>query len=102
MQGSFSEESLQIFHHLASENFSEAENYDFTRCVRPDGSSFGTAGKCLPPNIPVNPTKLKTEASEDEQHAARLMAGGRKHNRSIQRLARELRERARKKREQAG
>lgn len=27
-------------------NFSEGETYDFTRCVRPDGSAYGTRGKC--------------------------------------------------------
>jgi len=27
-------------------DFSEAEVYDFTRCVRPDGTAYGTVGKC--------------------------------------------------------
>jgi hypothetical protein len=52
MQGSFSEESLEVFNKLASAtqdlDYSEsgADPYDFTRCVRPDGSAYGTRGRC--------------------------------------------------------
>ena len=52
MQGSFSEDSLIIFNNLASQsqglNYSEsgADSYDFTRCVRPNGTAYGTGGKC--------------------------------------------------------
>lgn len=50
MKGSFSEESLRLFVALAEQSqhveFSEGGVYDFTRCVRPDGSSYGTRGKC--------------------------------------------------------
>lgn len=28
------------------QGFSESDNYDFARCVRPDGSVYGTRGKC--------------------------------------------------------
>ena len=48
--GGFSEEALQLFQLAASEqgyDFSEeGETYDFARCVRPDGSAYGTSGKC--------------------------------------------------------
>ena len=50
MKGSFSEESLTRFAELAAQalpaDFAEGGTYDFTRCVRPDGSSYGTGGKC--------------------------------------------------------
>lgn len=50
MIGHFSEEALRRFSDLAAEtqstNFAEGEIYDFTRCVRPDGTAYGTSGKC--------------------------------------------------------
>jgi hypothetical protein len=52
MQGSFSEESLEVFNKLASAtqdlDYSESRTdpYDFTRCVRPNGTAYGTGGKC--------------------------------------------------------
>lgn len=50
MKGYFSEETLKQFAALAEEkfgvNFSEGGTYDFTRCVRPNGTSYGTGGKC--------------------------------------------------------
>lgn len=52
MYGTFSRESLEAFSKLAAESqglsFRESgeNSYDFTRCVRPDGSSYGTGGKC--------------------------------------------------------
>jgi hypothetical protein len=50
MKGYFSEETLKQFAQLAGEefgtNFSEGDTYDFTRCVRPDGSFYGTSGEC--------------------------------------------------------
>jgi hypothetical protein len=47
--GNFSQEALEMFQLAASEQsyeFSEGDTYDFTRCVRPDGSAYGTGGKC--------------------------------------------------------
>jgi hypothetical protein len=48
--GSFSCEALSAYEALVSQrypqNFSEGESYDFTRCVKPDGSAYGTAGQC--------------------------------------------------------
>jgi hypothetical protein len=50
MLGSFNEEALEKYAEKAAEragvSFSEGGLYDFTRCVRPDGSSYGTGGKC--------------------------------------------------------
>ena len=50
MNNFFSNEALQAYEALVVEqhsfNFSETEVYDFTRCVRPDGSAYGTGGKC--------------------------------------------------------
>jgi len=50
MYGSFSEEALEQFAQLAAQtqaaDFVEGDLYDFTRCVRPDGSAYGTRGKC--------------------------------------------------------
>ena len=41
---------MQQFATLAAQSqpveFSEGDTYDFTRCVRPDGSAYGTKGKC--------------------------------------------------------
>jgi len=48
--GGFSEEALQLYQLVASEkgyDFSEGEEtYDFTRCMRPNGTYYGTRGKC--------------------------------------------------------
>ena len=52
MQGSFSQESLDTFSTLVSQSpsisYSESQkdSYDFTRCVRNDGSAYGTGGTC--------------------------------------------------------
>jgi hypothetical protein len=50
MKGSFSEEALLQYSELIAQkdslDFIEGDTYDFTRCVRPDGSSYGTGGKC--------------------------------------------------------
>ena len=50
MKGSFSEEALLQFAELAAQaqslEFSEGGTYDFTRCVRPNGSAYGTGGQC--------------------------------------------------------
>jgi hypothetical protein len=50
MKGSISEEALAEYSRLAAEkldlDFSEGEVYDFARCMRADGSFYGTSGKC--------------------------------------------------------
>jgi hypothetical protein len=73
--GGFSDDALQAYQELIAEqkssDFSEGDAYDFTQCVRPDGSGFGTKGACKPPNKPaaagaVNPKKKK-ESFIDKQ-----------------------------------
>jgi hypothetical protein len=49
MIGAFSHKALVFFSELASESHlveESYEEYDFTRCVRPDGSAYGTGGQC--------------------------------------------------------
>ena len=61
MKGSFSEDALEQFARLAAEkqglDFAEGEVYDFARCVRSDGSFYGTGGKC----------RTGTEAGDKEE-----------------------------------
>ena len=63
MKGSFSEDALEQFARLAAEkqglDFAEGEVYDFARCVRSDGSFYGTGGKC----------RKGTEAGDKEEEA---------------------------------
>lgn len=46
----FDPQALELYAEMMAEkkgvDFSEGETYDFTRCIRPDGSSYGTGGKC--------------------------------------------------------
>jgi hypothetical protein len=48
--GSFTQEALEAYQKAVAEKegveFSERETYDFTTCIRPDGSAYGTRGKC--------------------------------------------------------
>ena len=50
MKGSFNEKSLLAYAELVAEkidvDFAEGEVYDFTRCVRANGSFYGTSGRC--------------------------------------------------------
>ena len=50
MKGSFNEKSLLVYSELVTEkmdmDFAEGEVYDFTRCMRADGSFYGTSGRC--------------------------------------------------------
>jgi len=46
MNGYFSQEAMETFtKSVGKENFSEGL-FDFTRCIRPDGSAYGTGGTC--------------------------------------------------------
>ncbi len=77
MKGFVSEEALAKYSSLAAEkldlDFSEGEVYDFARCMRPDGSFYGTRGTC----------KKGSPAGEKEAEAPKAprapkAAGGRK------------------------
>jgi hypothetical protein len=50
MGGYFSDIALDSYRRLVIElqgaDFAEGETYDFTRCVKPDGTVYGTAGQC--------------------------------------------------------
>lgn len=50
MKGSFNEKSLLAYSEMVAEkidvDFAEGEVYDFTRCVRANGSFYGTSGRC--------------------------------------------------------
>ncbi len=50
MGGYFSDMALDSYRSLVIElqgaDFAEGETYDFTRCVKPDGTVYGTAGQC--------------------------------------------------------
>lgn len=50
MFGSFDSDSLSKYAQMASEksgaDFAEGGVYDFTRCLRSDGTVYGTSGKC--------------------------------------------------------
>ena len=51
VKGYFNDQALEAYELLVADSkgfdFSEGEStYDFTRCVRPDGSAYGTGGKC--------------------------------------------------------
>lgn len=46
MQGSFSKETLDIFRELALQFSEVSEQYDFTRCLRSNGTAYGTGGQC--------------------------------------------------------
>ena len=67
MKGSFSEESLARFAELAAatlpSDFAEGDSYDFTTCIRPDGSAYGTSGKCRKGTEGVAKVKAKGAAS---------------------------------------
>jgi hypothetical protein len=45
MQGSFSQEATESALQLLK-GFTDSGVYEFTRCVRPDGTAYGTGGKC--------------------------------------------------------
>ena len=46
MQGSFDNHTLDLYRELADHFSDPQERYDFTRCVRSDGSAYGTKGNC--------------------------------------------------------
>jgi hypothetical protein len=49
MQGNFSNTALEHYQEVAKEKLVDSlygSSYDFTRCVRPNGTAYGTAGTC--------------------------------------------------------
>jgi hypothetical protein len=73
MKGYFSEKTLNNYSRLAAEkldaDFAEGDSYDFTRCIRPDGSSYGTSGKCRK-GTEGGPAEKKETAQRKPKEAA--------------------------------
>ena len=70
MKGSFSEEALLKYAEMASQtqpsDFAEGDSYDFTTCIRPDGSAYGTSGKCRKGTEGVAKVKAKGAAPKSQ------------------------------------
>jgi hypothetical protein len=68
--GSFTQEALEAYQKAVAEKegveFAEGGIYDFTRCVRPDGTAYGTKGECR---------KGAEEAKQEVAPTARKSAG---------------------------
>jgi len=103
MKGYFDEKSLESYNLLIAEregvDFSEGEIYDFTRCVRANGSFYGTSGRCRQgsPAGPKEETKgtsginlSKVKAAKEKLAADKAANGGKRLDRiqEEQRLAR--------------
>ena len=78
--GGFSEEALNAYQQAIVEekelDFSESGTYDFARCVRPDGSAFGTKGKCLPPNKAAASTGASQKAAAASAREGKAVEDG--------------------------
>ncbi len=70
MFGSFNPDYLERYAQLAAErvgvDFTEEGTYDFTRCVRPDGSVYGTSGKCRKGTETGEREEVKKEAKNND------------------------------------
>lgn len=62
----------------------EEDLYEFTRCIRPDGSVYGSRGKCKKgtetsakeaPKVDKNQAKLERAVAKQKAHVARLASG---------------------------
>lgn len=78
--GNFSEDCLLQYQSLLAaslrteaDDFSEG-TYDFTRCVRPDGSFYGSRGECQQPNKPAPQSPGSPMSTADR--SAYLAGGG--------------------------
>ncbi len=78
--GNFSEDCLLQYQSLLAaslqtetDDFSEV-TYDFTRCVRPDGSFYGSRGECQQPNKPAPQSPGSPMSTADR--SAYLAGGG--------------------------
>jgi hypothetical protein len=100
----FSDEELLRLLNFSAKALGASDNelYEFTRCIRPDGSYFGTSGKCAHPNKTASlRSTLEREAKEEEEQARSLLSGGRRHNRAMVDEAKELLRSAARKRRKA-
>jgi hypothetical protein len=66
--GAFLEEALEAYQNaLAGKegaDFAEGDSYDFTRCVRPDGSFYGTNGRCRKGTLTGAKEQIKKEVAK--------------------------------------
>ena len=78
MPGSFSEDYLKNFQDLVQFSEGMPEAYDFTRCVRTDGTYYGSRGLCVPPNKPAQPAAPKpvSKGLTQAERSAFIAGGG--------------------------
>ena len=66
--GGFTQEALEAYQKALAEregtDFAEGDLYDFTTCIRPDGSSYGTSGKCRKGSEGEAKAKAKAKAKD--------------------------------------
>ena len=95
MLGSFNQKSLELFQEAMSESmfsdFSEGDSYDFTTCIRPDGSAYGTGGKCRKgtegeskdPVAGLRKQERSRQAKQAAEQKAKNLADAKKEMKSI-------------------
>ena len=78
MPGSFSEDYLKNFQDLVQFSEGMPEAYDFTRCVRPNGTYYGSRGLCVAPNKPAQPAAPKpvSKGLTQTERSAFIAGGG--------------------------
>jgi hypothetical protein len=86
--GGFPEDVLKLYAQMAAEkqgiDFSEGETYDFARCIRPDGSSYGTRGKCRKGTEAGPSEKPAAKAKSDMTPSERIKSQGKDYDRRQQ------------------
>jgi hypothetical protein len=89
--GGFTEEALEAYQQAIAEakgtDFSEGGSYDFTQCVRPDGTGFGTKGACKPPNRPGKASKPDTGFFDPKNAKSNRERRGEAGRRQVQAVA---------------
>lgn len=79
MQGNFSNTALEHYQEVAWGKLVEPHrdsNYDFTRCVRPNGTAYGTAGTCrsgVEAALEVNPAPEITKKPRSKPSSKALL-----------------------------
>jgi hypothetical protein len=68
---SFSQASCDEFPFIEEALTTLLTSYDFTRCVRPDGTAYGTRGKCRKGTVAAKPADSKASAKPAGSKGAR-------------------------------
>ena len=83
--GGFTAETLEAYQKALAEqagtDFAEGDSYDFTTCIRPDGSAYGTGGKCrkgTEGEAKAKEPKVKAAAKKPEQSLGEMAAARKK------------------------